>query len=164
MVLLHRRVVVIQAQLAVAAFITRGVAVLLHGWPHGHRAEQAAAIVQNQFHLRFAIQLRQQGFQRAICAGSVWIRGAMRDIGDLLTAGSPIGRECSVQRAVRARHLHLAHGSHQLRYRVRLGDVLRKPEASARRRSSARASAVTATAGKVAASTPMSSRKVRTSP
>lgn len=63
MVLLHRRVVVIQAQLAVAAFITSDVAVLLHRWPHGHRAEQAAAIVQNQFHLRLAIQLRQQGFQ-----------------------------------------------------------------------------------------------------
>ena len=71
MVLLHRRVVVIQAQLAVAAFIASDVAVLLHGWPHGHRAEQAAAIVQNQFHLRFAIQLRQQGFQARDLRGKV---------------------------------------------------------------------------------------------
>jgi len=62
-VLLHRRVVVIQAQLAVAAFVACLVAVLLHRRFHCHGAEQAATIVQGQFHLRFAFQLRQQGFQ-----------------------------------------------------------------------------------------------------
>ena len=65
-VLLHRRIEIVQPQLAVAAFITGVVSVLLQRWLHGHGAQQAAAIVQGQLHLGFPAQLEQQGFQEHV--------------------------------------------------------------------------------------------------
>lgn len=62
--LLHRSIQVVEPQLAIAAFVLVGIAVLLQGGLHRDGAQQAGAVVQGDLDVGLAAQLWQQGFQR----------------------------------------------------------------------------------------------------